>query len=304
MKQSDSLRPRINFTRSFTLFYIGSAYIVSAALAWTLDALVFRVGDPLTRFFFINALTAGFLWLWNLPFGFPFLSECFPMLAPLYYMAYWQVWAEGEGHYHDPLPNLVAFFMTGLWCVRKLVFWLRSWTVYRNAAFRYASVTNRPAMDVALYGFFHFFVMPLALAAVFSSLRAIVQRDTTLNLMDMVGLGLGLAAVLWDSVAEQQKLLHHGRHKTDVRWKQNSLWRRVRYPEHSGFLLFAMSLLFFTGLPWDRLALPMAGLLMYYLYLRFWVVRFSDIRWLQLRPDYRKYLRAKPPLLPISFLRL
>lgn len=226
------------------------------------------------------------------------------MLAPLFYMAYWQVWAEGDGHYHDPLLNLMAFFMTVLWCVRKLVFWLRSWNIYRNAAFRYVSVTNRPAIDAALYGFFHFFIMPLALAGVFSSLKAILQRDTTLNLMDMVGLGLGLAAVLWDSVAEQQKLLHHGRHKTDVRWKQNGLWRRVRYPEHSGFLLFAMSLLFFTDLPWDLLAVPMAGLLLYYLYLRFWVVRLSDIRWLQLRPDYRKYLRAKPPLLPVSFLRL
>lgn len=296
--------PKVNFTRAFTLFYIATAYLVSVALAWTVNGLVIREPDPLKAFFIINALAALFLWLWNRPFHHPFLMECFPMLAPLFYMAYWQVWIEEAGTYHDPLSNLITYFLIGLWCVRKLVFWLRSWYVYRDAAVRYVSVTNRPGLDAVLYGFFHFLFMPAALAAVYACLQPIVQRDTTLSLSDMVGLGLGLAAVLWDSVAEQQKLLHESQHKVSVRWKQGGLWRWVRYPEHSGFLLFGMALFFFSDQPPGRLVVPILGLAAYYLYLRLWVVRLSDSRWLKLRPDYRTYQRSRPPLLPVSFLRL
>lgn len=304
MDHTLSFQPRVNFTRAFTLFYLFSAYVVSAALAWTANSILIREPDPRKSFFYINTLAVLFLWLWNRPFRFPFLMECYPMLAPLFYMVYWLVWMESKGAYHDPLPNLITFFLIGLWCIRKLIFWLRSWNVYRDAAGRYVSVTGSTGTDTVLYTFFHFLFMPTSVAALFSCLHAVVLRETTLSLRDMVGLGLGLAAVLWDSVAEQQKLLHESQHRVQVRWKKNGLWRWVRYPEHSGFLLFGVALLFFTGQPPGRLTIPLAGLAAYYLYLRLWVVRLCDRRWLKLRPDYRAYRQTRPPLLPVTFLRL
>lgn len=296
--------PKVHFTRAFTLFYIATAYLISVALAWTVNGLVIRLLDPVMSFFFINTLATLFLWLWNRPFRYPFLMECFPMLAPLFYMIYWQVWIEASGAFHDPLSNLITFFLIGLWCLRKLVFWLRSWNVPGDHANRYVAVTHSPFLNGALYGFFNFFIMPTALAAVYTCLQPIVRRETTLSLTDMVGLGLGLTAVLWDSVAEQQKLLYESQHKIQVRWRQSGLWRWVRYPEHGGFLLFGLALFFFTDQPPVRLIVPIMGLVAYYLFLRLWVVRLCDIRWLKLRPDYQTYQRSRPPLLPISFLRL
>jgi steroid 5-alpha reductase family enzyme len=304
MELPEHLQPKINFTRSFTLFYIATAYLVSVALAWTVNSLLIREQDPLKGFFCINTLASLFLWFWNRPFRFPFLMECYPMLAPVFYMVYWQSWIESTGAYHDPLPNLITFFLIGLWSIRKLAFWLRSWNIYRDAAARYVSVTKHPVAESFMYGFFHFLLMPASLAALYSSLKAVVQRETTLSLTDMVGLALGLAAVLWDSVAEQQKLLHESQHKMQVRWKQSGLWRWVRYPEHGGFLLFGVALLFFTDQPPGRLVLPLGGLAAYYLYLRVWIVPLCDRRWLKLRSDYQAYRRSRPPLLPIAFLRL
>ncbi|MCX7768841.1 MAG: DUF1295 domain-containing protein [Flavobacteriales bacterium] len=227
----------------------------------------------------------------------------FPAIAPLAYYIFWEMEATQHPGYRDPLPGVVSGFLIAAWSLRKIFYWFRSWKTIRDAAAKYP-IHFKPARQGILMALVTFVWMPLALAGLFSPLGHIVARPEELEFSDLLAVLMALGFILWDSIAEQRKMLHEERYRLNVRFLRGGLWRWVRFPELTGLLGLALSLWPLTGDPLETLVLPAAGWLAFYLYLRLWEVPLRDAYWLHLRPEYRAYMQKRPPLVPLPWLNL
>lgn len=295
--------PRVRFTRPFLIFYIAVAYLTSVSLSYTLEFLLWDSESPIFQLLIINSFTGAGLFFWNLPFRFPLMSEIFPHLAPLLYILYWQIYIQNYENYHDPLPALLLLFLTALWSLRKLFFWQRSWKTLRDLA-EDSVFKAKGNFDFSMNTLMHFIVLPAIIFFIFIPFQAIFTRETALNFTDIVGLLICLTAIFWDSAAEQHRFLLRSQHKFEVRYPTSGLWRLVRYPEHVGFLIFCLGLIFLTDSFEMYSYYSLIGIFCYYAYLRFWFVPRKDAHWISIRPEYISYKKRKPPLIPIKFMNL
>ena len=294
----------VNFTRPFTIFYIICANLLSISISWTIVFFVCDFHNNFILLLCINLLTSLFLGIFNIPFGFPFLTSAFQIFAPLFYWIFWETIAKNSDNYRDPLSEVIVIILLIIWSVRKWVYWLRSWRLPMELKESYREKFPASKMTIYYESIAYFFVLPLCILLMYAPMEYVVFREESLDVQDLVGMLLGLSVILWDSFAEQQYLNFKKIYRSTNNFYSGGIYRYVRHPRYTGMLIFPLILILFSRPSETSIYLSFTGFYIYYIHIRIWEIPNIEKYLMSVKPEYRKYRKNRAPIFPIPWIKL
>ena len=217
------------------------AYTSALAVA---VAVVFRLSSDLGPFVLL-ALAHGAATLVVFVFSVAFDNSSFYdpywSVSPPAIVAFWALSPAAAGA--DPIRTAFVGAVVSLWAVRLTYNWFRGWSGVGQEDWRYAEMrpkAGRMYWVVSLFGF-HLFPSVLVFVGCLP-LAAALTSGEPLGAMGLVGVGVAVAAVGLEAVADQQLHRFRAGRPESADTLESGLWRYSRHPNYFGEWLFWVGL--------------------------------------------------------------
>ncbi|HET6694126.1 MAG TPA: DUF1295 domain-containing protein [Pedococcus sp.] len=224
------------------------------------------------------------------------------------YDAYWSVappllvlwwWSHG-GAEADWTRSVVVVGVVMLWAVRLTANWVQGWPGLQHEDWRYARLRARTRSDLAVDLFAIHLVPTLQVFLAMLPAYVAVTRGggRGFGWLDAVALGLGVAAVALELVADAQ-MRRFVRTREPGQVMERGVWAWCRHPNYLGELTFWWALALFglaaSPTDWWWLFAGAAAMLAMFLGAS---IPMMDQRSLERRPTYSEVMERVPALIP------
>lgn len=222
------------------------------------------------------------------------------------YDVYWSLtpvlvavaWIVEHGTFREPRA-LAALFVTALWGLRLTYNWTSHFQTFDVEDWRYVDMRKKTGKAYPVASFFALYVFPFTLVGLgFIPLHAAISAGGALGALDVVGLLVGVGAVVLEAVSDVQ-LTRFRRTNTDpAKFMCTGLWATSRHPNYCGEMLYwwASALFGFAVSPSVFMflaALGVTGMIV------FASIPMAEERALAKRPAYADYQRRVSRLIPL-----
>ncbi|MEA1958548.1 MAG: DUF1295 domain-containing protein [Chloroflexota bacterium] len=234
-------------------------------------------------------------------------ARCFRNAS--FYDAYWSVapvaigifWLTGAAAlYGDHIRQLVILFLVTFWGIRLTLNWARGWRGLKHEDWRYADMRAKHGRWFWLTELIGIEMMP-TLVVFLSCLPlypALAAGTNPFNWLDGVAIAVTAAAVLIESLADEQLRAFVQSDPQPGEIMNRGLWRYSRHPNYFGEVAFWWGLYLF-GLAadpsyWWTIAGPLAMTLLFV----FISIPMMDKRSLARRPEYAEHMKRVSAFVP------
>ncbi len=293
-------------SRKRALFLCLAAYL-AAALAAVLVALPLAGRHPVLIAFLADLAATAVVFAFSAAFNNSSLYDPYWSVAPPLIALYW-LWISG----YDRTPglrSLIVLALLLLWSVRLTFNWVRQWRGIGHEDWRYVNLRRRCRSwywPVSFLGIHLFPTLAVFLGCLplFPVMRSGTAAGGNLNPLDAAAFLVTLGAIALEAASDRQlhRFVQGGRHGERI--LASGLWGLCRHPNYLGEISFWWGLYLFglaasPGYWWTVIgALAVTGLFLGI------SIPMMDRHLLERRPEYARYMREVPSLLPPARFQL
>lgn len=197
------------------------------------------------------------------------------------------------------LRQVLALALVGLYALRLTYNWARGWAGLKHEDWRYAQLRAQTGRLywVVSFGGLHFLPTVMTFLGALPLHAALVTGGGPLGALDWVAAGVTLAAIVIETVADEQLRGFRRRKDKDGAICDVGLWRYSRHPNYFGELLFWAGLFLFGVAAGGPLWHGVGVVAMVALFL-FASIPLAEKRSLARRPEYALHQRRVSVLVP------
>ncbi len=210
-------------------------------------------------------------------------------VAPIPILLYWSL---STGSSALTLRQIIILILVVLWGSRLTYNWIRRWKGLRDEDWRYANFRKKFPRSYWIVSLLGIHLLPTAVVflACLSVFPAMVIKPASLDLFDLLAIGLTLCAILIETIADEQ-LRKFLLRSTGHSFLSSGLWKYSRHPNYFGEVLFWIGLFLFScgtgSFYWWTLPGPV-GMATLFLFVS---VPMIDRRMLQRKEGYESYMK-------------
>lgn len=284
--------------RTRGLLLVGLAYLLALAAAWA-TILFCPIDDLLYRTLAADCVATLVIFGWSVAYDNSSFYDAFWSVIPIAIIGYWI--SQAEAGVPTFRTGAIAMIIS-VWGARLTFNWARGWSGLEHEDWRYVDFRTRaPRFYWAIsLGGFHFYPTFIVFAGLAAAFPAVVQIGRPLGPIDFLAVGVGLAGIGFEWLADRQLHAFVSGERKPGETLRKGLWRYSRHPNYLGEMLIWWSLYLF-GLAadpdWARWAI-LAPLAMCAMFL-FVSIPLIEKRSLERRTDYPQVIDETSMLIPL-----
>ncbi len=251
-------------------------------------------GNPLVNAATLDLFATILIFAVSFTFNNSSLYDPYWSVAPFPILLYWSL---STGSDLLSLRQIVILVLVLLWGSRLTFNWIRRWKGLQDEDWRYANFRKKYTRSYWIVSFFGIHLLPTVVVflACLSLYPAIVIKPASLDLFDLVAIGVTLCAILIETIADEQ-LRKFLLRPSGQSFLSSGLWKYSRHPNYFGEVLFWIGLFLFSCESGSFYGWTLPGPFGMVILFLFVSVPMIDKRMLQRKEGYESYMEKTSAL--------
>jgi steroid 5-alpha reductase family enzyme len=278
-----------------TSCFIVIAVYFFAISSCSIASIIIPVDDPIYKVLLLDIFGTVIIFCFSLIFNNSSMYDPYWSIAPLPILIYWGM---DQNNLH--LVQFIIISLVFVWGLRLTFNFFRRWDGIQHEDWRYKQFRNKPVFLYWVISFFGFHLFPtiLVFLGCLSLYPVMTSSFNTPHLNTIFAVAITLAAIIIESVSDQQLRKFAKTNSNKEAFIQTGLWKYSRHPNYFGEVLFWIGLSVFSMnaayFEWYVIIGPLCMLLLF----RFISIPMLEKKVVAYKNGYQEYMNKTSILIP------